>query len=326
MKILITGITGLLGSYLAKRFISLGQIYGLKRKNSNLSLLGEFASKIHWHDGDITDIQSLEEAVKDKDLIIHAAGLVSFDPKDETKLMKINVEGTACLVNALLEMKSKKIIHISSISALGRNPGVTDLDENHKWSDSILNTPYAISKYMGELEIWRGAQEGLQVMAILPTVILGKISDQRSSTRIYDYVLDEKSYYPKGNINYIDVRDASELIFQLYQKDVWGERYILNNQSIPYKYFFEKMASAFGKKAPYKKLNTITLQLALCGSWIGRKIGFSKNILNGQTARLVQLDTNIDNSKVQKLLGYQYIPLEDTFVWATSNENNKAYV
>ena len=78
-KILITGITGLLGSYLAKSHAGKAQISGLKRQNSSTRLLGNLASQINWYEGEITDVELLIEACKDQDLVIHAAGMVSFD-------------------------------------------------------------------------------------------------------------------------------------------------------------------------------------------------------------------------------------------------------
>src|SRR5690606_13242616 len=215
MKILLTGITGLLGSYLAREFAKLGELHGLKRRGSKLDLLGGLAESINWHEGDINDYQFLEEIFDGMDLIVHSAGLVSYDSKDKEKLITVNVEGTANVVNVMLQKNLKKLIYISSVAALGRVSGISYVDENTKWTPSPLNTPYGISKYLGELEVWRGAQEGLDVMVFNPAVLLGKVTDQRSSTAIYDYVLAEDRFYPQGNINYVDVRDAAKMVLQI---------------------------------------------------------------------------------------------------------------
>lgn len=321
MKILITGINGLLGSYLAKTFAPIAEIHGLVRENSNLKLLGAMADKITLHKGDVMDYASLEAAFEDKDLIIHAAGLVSFEDRDKDKLFKINVEGTANVVNAMLDLGIQKLIHVSSVAALGRSPEAKVIDENHKWSDSQLNTAYAESKYLGELEVWRGVQEGLQAIVVNPSVLLGKISDNRSSTSIYQYVLEEKSYYPKGSINYLDVRDAAQLIYQLFEQQVWGERYILSKESISYQRFFEKMAGKFGKKVPNKKVTPTLLEIALWAGKIGKILGLTSSPINRQTAMLSQLNVHMANEKIQQLLDFSYTSLEDTLQWAQTNEN-----
>ncbi|WP_373496652.1 SDR family NAD(P)-dependent oxidoreductase [Aquiflexum sp.] len=321
MKILITGATGLFGSYLVKKFAQVGSIFALKRKSSSDKLLGDDASMINWIEGDILDPISLETAMEGIDMVIHVAGLVSFEPKDEDKLMEVNVTGTANVVNAMLEKGVKKLIHVSSVSALGRTVDTLTYDENSKWTASKFNTPYAISKYRAELEVWRGVQEGLQAMVIMPSVILGKITDDRSSTRIYHYVLEENKYYPQGTVNFIDVRDAVEITFQLYQKEQWNERFILNHKTIPYKDFFEEMAKAFGKNPPTKKLKSYQLRMALIAVGIARLLKLTKSPLNKQTALISQLEIYLENKKVNSLLNFRYTPLEQTFKWAKANES-----
>ncbi|WP_373521628.1 SDR family NAD(P)-dependent oxidoreductase [Aquiflexum sp.] len=320
MKILITGATGLFGSYLVKRFAHEGSIFALKRKNSSEKLLGDDASTINWIEGDILDPISLETALESIDMVIHVAGLVSFDSNDEDKLMEVNVTGTSNIVNAMLEKGVKKLIHVSSISALGRTVDTVTYDENSKWTASKYNTPYAISKYRAELEVWRGVQEGIQALVIMPSVILGKITDERSSTQIYHYVLEENKYYPQGTVNFIDIRDAVEITFQLYQKEQWGERFILNHKTILYKEFFEKMAIAFEKKPPFQKLKSFQLRLALIAVGIGRILKLTKSPLNKQTAMISQLEIYLENGKVNSILDFKYTPLEQTFQWAKANE------
>ena len=316
MKILITGITGLFGSYLAKEFAGLGEIHGFRRSNSSTRLLDNVEFPITWHEGKLSDIESLEDAMTGMDLVIHAAGKVSFDSKEADSLHRINVAGTTNLVNAMLNTGVKKLVHISSVSAIGRSPELMKLDEDFKWVETPLNTDYGVSKYLAELEAWRGEQEGLDLIVVNPSILLGKISDDRSSTDIYHYVIDENSYYPKGNLNYIDVRDAARQVRELVEKEVWGERFILNKESIPYKEFFEKMALVFGKKAPNKAVSPVMLKVAVFFNTVFRKIGLSKSPLNKKTAMISQQKVFFDSSKVNKLLGSPYHSLEDTFEWS----------
>lgn len=316
MKIFITGITGLLGSYVAKEFAPLGEIHGFKRSSSSLRLLEDVDFPIQWHEGSMSDVDSIDKALEGIDLVIHCAGLVSFLSKDEDQLFDVNVKGTTNLVNAMLYSGVKKLIHVSSVAALGRNPEQKVVDENHKWAESPFNTKYGISKYMGELEVWRGEQEGLDIIVVNPSVLLGKIQDDRSSTSIYSYVLKNSTYYPKGSINYLDVRDAARLMRMLFEKGSWGNRFILNKESLKYQEFFSKMASAFNKKAPSKPVTDFLLKIGLMFLSLGRSLGLTKNPLNKQTAMISQQDITFENKKIKELLDYQYIPLEETFLWA----------
>ena len=319
MKILLTGITGLLGSYLAREFSTLGELHGLKRKESNPKLLGELAESVIWHEGDLNDYQSLEEAFSGMDLVVHAAGLVSYDPKDKDKLITVNVEGTANVVNVMLQKDIKKLIYISSVAALGRVAGVSYVDEHIKWTPSPLNTPYGISKYLGELEAWRGAQEGLDVMIFNPSVLLGKVSDQRSSTAIYDYVLAENRFYPQGSLNYIDVRDAASMVLQLYHYGQWNQRYILNKESISYRLFFEQMAAAFSRKPPTRQVSGWMLEVALLWMRAISVFKVQKSPLNEQTARLSQQSITFGNLKATQAAQFEYNALKDTLEWAKGN-------
>lgn len=316
MQILITGITGYFGSQLAKEFCQLGQIHGLKRKNSRLDLLTGTSFPVKWHEGDITDLDSLLDAMKGIDLVIHAAGMVSFSPKEEDILYKINSEGTANLVNAMLATGVKRLVYISSIAAIGRTTEIKEYDETFKWVDSPLNSGYALSKYWGELEVWRAEQEGLETLVINPSVLLGKSSYEKSSGSIYQYVLKGNLFFPNGTINYIDVRDAATITRLLVEKNAWGERFILNKEGKSYQEFFALVAKIFETKAPSIRISNTLLTLALPIIGILRRLGLSKSPINRQLAINAQQKINYSNAKVQALLNYDYYPLEDTLKWA----------
>ncbi|MCU0400953.1 MAG: NAD-dependent epimerase/dehydratase family protein [Algoriphagus sp.] len=316
MQILITGITGYFGSQLAKEFSQLGQIHGLKRKNSRLDLLTGSTFQVQWHEGDITDMDSLLDALKGIDLVIHSAGMVSFSPKEEDLLYKINSEGTANVVNAMLATGVKRLVHISSIAAIGRTTQIKEYDENFKWVDSPLNSGYALSKYWGELEVWRAEQEGLETLVINPSVLLGKASYEKSSGSIYQYVLRGNLFFPKGTINYIDVRDAASITRLLVEKNAWGERFILNKECKSYQEFFALVAKIFETKAPSIRISNTLLTLALPIIGILRSLGLSKSPINRQLAINAQQKINYSNAKVQALLNYDYYSLEDTLKWA----------
>lgn len=317
MNILITGITGLFGSQLAREFSQLGKIHGLMRENSDQRLLEQL--DIQWHVGELSNVESLLEALRGIDLVIHSAGMVSFSSKDKEKLYEVNTIGTANLVNAMLAAGVKKLVHVSSVAAIGRSPELDQIDEDFKWIESPLNTEYAVSKYWAELEAWRGEQEGLQLIVVNPSVLLGKASYGKSSTAIYSYVLEENKFYPKGDLNYIDVRDAASLTRMLVEKQVWGERFILNRESISYRSFFAEIATVFGKKAPQFALPTWLISIGAITISVLRTVGLSKSPLNKQTAMISQQKIRFDNSKIQNLLGFSYFPLRESLEWAKEN-------
>ncbi|MCH7407974.1 NAD-dependent epimerase/dehydratase family protein [Belliella sp. DSM 111904] len=318
MKILITGATGLVGRYLIEKFKDQGEIFATKRPESIISGLDKYP--ITWLEADIRDYQAIEAALEGIDLVIHAAALVSYESKDADLLVKTNVEGTSNLVNAMLEKGIKKLIQISSVAALGRSPEIEIIDENHKWVESPLNTPYAISKYQADLEVWRAAQEGLDILMVYPSLVLGKITDKRSSAQIYQYVIQENKYYPEGTVNYVDVRDLSEAVYLLFKANKWGEQYIVSADAISYKDFFEKVANATGKKAPYKAINPTSLKVLLFFTKIFKALGVRKIPLNSQTAMLAQRKVKHVNHKLLQGIQLQFRKLEETLSWSTKVE------
>ena len=316
-KILITGITGLLGSYLAKSYAGKAMISGLKRANSSTKLLGELSKQINWYEGEITDVELLIEACKDQDLVIHAAGLVSFDDSKKEALLETNAQGTACLVNAMLATECDHLVFISSVAALGRENNL-NINEDQKWINSDLNTPYAISKHLAELEVWRGAQEGLEVIVFNPSILLAKIDDERSSSQIYKYVSEGNRYYPLGDINYIDIRDAVGLITSLISSGPWGDRFIINKETIPYQSFFEEMAAVFKLPAPNKPLNNWIAKIVVNWSLFYNYFAKNKIPISRQTIQSAQTKIKYDNTKIRELTNYSFTPLAETFKWAVS--------
>lgn len=316
MNILITGITGLFGSHLAREFGKLGIIHGLRQERSDLGLLQDLDFEIHWHQGELSDMDSLLEALQGIDLVIHSAGCVSFSPQDEDKLYQVNRQGTANVVNAMLHSGVKALVHVSSVAAIGRSTELSTLDEDFIWTESPLNTPYALSKYWAELEAWRGGQEGLDLIVVNPSVLLGKANAGRSSTLIYSYVLEQKNYFPKGDINYIDVRDAAKITRSLVEAQAWGSRFILNAASIPYQEFFAEVAKVFGKKAPSRPIQDWMISIASLGLGLIRLLGLEKNQVTKQVLRVSQQKIRFDNSKVQKMLDHRYFTLRESLEWA----------
>ena len=126
-----------------------------------------------WIQGDILDVCLLEDAMQDVEQVYHCAALVTFNPRKKSALHKINVEGTANIVNAALTTGVKKLLHVSSVSALGRKRNEQIVTEEAHWEDETNNSTYGRSKYFAELEVWRGITEGLHAVIVNPTIILG---------------------------------------------------------------------------------------------------------------------------------------------------------
>src|SRR4051812_5685090 len=174
--VLVTGGTGFLGAYIIKELVEKGYaVRAIRREGSKLPFYvpENVLSAVEWVEGDVLDVMSLEDAMEGVDTIVHAAAVVSFYKSQHAKMLKVNVEGTANVVNVALERGVKRIVHISSVAALGRALDGETVTEDKKWSDDKLNSGYALSKYRAEVEVWRGISEGLEGVILNPSIILG---------------------------------------------------------------------------------------------------------------------------------------------------------
>jgi dihydroflavonol-4-reductase len=319
--VFITGINGLVGSFLAKYFLSKGEkVAGLVRSNADLSLLKDVQNQIEWYEGDVLDVLSLEEPVRKADKIIHAAAIVSFAEKDKDLMFKVNVEGTANVVNTCLSAGGKYLCFISSVAALGRkiptNPTSFDeaitIDENQQWVDSPLNSNYAKTKYHAELEVWRGIAEGLRAFIVNPSVILGEADWSKSSTQLFKYIYDEKKFYPEGSLNYIDVKDLAKIVYQLFDNQIDNERFVLSTAVIQYKDFFDLIAKNFDRKAPSIRISSgisnILWRIEALRSWFTRKAP----LITKETALSSSLHFYYSNKKIKQFLQFEFNTLEST--------------
>ncbi len=291
----------------------------LCRPSSDRRLLEGAGHELTWIEGDIMDITGLEKAFATVDMVVHAAAMVSFIPRQKKLMHKVNVEGTANVVNACLYSSVKKLCHISSVAALGR-PEVrqkgsrepVEINEGQRWTDSSSNSNYAITKYHAELEVWRGIAEGLNAVILNPSVILGEGDWHKSSTRLFKYIHDEKPFYTDGLLNYVDVADVSEAACRLLFSDISGERFIVNGGTIPYQKFFSDTASAFGKKAPRWKVSPVLAELVWRFEALRTFITGSAPLLTRETARAAQHHYRFNGQKLSSATGIVYRSLEDT--------------
>jgi len=319
-NILITGITGLLGSFTARRFLKEGfNVIGLKRINSDLSLLQDIENQIVWHEGDVLDILALEKALEQAKYVVHAAALVSFAPKDRDEMFKTNVEGTINVVNLCLAKRINRLCFVSSVAALGRktpNENPTNhflkIDEKSTWEDNPLNSNYAKTKYLAEMEVWRGQSEGLNSVIVNPSVILGEADWNKSSTQLLKYAYDEHIFYPAGNLNFVDVEDVVTCIYQLMISDISNERFILSAGQIPYKDFFEKVASRFHKKAPSTVLNKTFTGIVWRLEAIKSFFTGNAPLITKETALSSNHSFDYRNDKIRKALNFSFRDLDNS--------------
>ncbi len=313
--VFLTGGTGLLGQYIID---SLGrQGYKIRALCRNLATLpAHLRPKATWVEGDLHDIPALEAHMEGCDYVIHGAGKVSYQSSDKKELFATNVEGTANIVNIALAYPIRKFIHISSIAALGRSKDKLTIDEQAQWQETDLNTYYAKTKYLGELEVWRGVAEGLSAVVVQPSIVLGAGDWTQSSTQIFQYVWREKGYYPQGQLSYVDVRDVAEVITRLLPTEATAERYIVSAGEASYLELFTQIAQRFGKKPPHKRMTPLLGAIAWRWYYLKSLLFGGKPLVSRETVMLGKNDYAYQNDKVRKALDFHFRDLSDTLDWA----------
>jgi dihydroflavonol-4-reductase len=317
--IAITGANGLLGSFIIRKLLETNQPFiAIKRKDSDTSLLDDIVDKITWRDAAVEDFTSLSEAFENVTHVIHTAAVVSFNPRESELILKVNIEGTQNVVNACLNAGVKRMIHISSVAALGRQKNQTVITEENKWIDSALNSTYAYSKYQAELEVFRGQEEGLSTLIVNPSVILAPSDWTKSSSQLFKYVWTQKFFYINGSLNYVDVRDVSSIVCKLLHSKIESERFILNGGSISFKEFFDRIGNQFKKRAPFLKLNKTFLTVIAFLESLRSVLVRSKPLITPETARLANTRFLYDNAKIKKTLNFEFQTIDSTIQWCCS--------
>ncbi|TAE69661.1 MAG: NAD-dependent epimerase/dehydratase family protein [Bacteroidetes bacterium] len=311
--IFITGITGLVGSWIARELLAQNHtIIALKRSDADISFIKDIEQKIEWIEGDIFDVAVLAKAIEKSEYVIHAAAMVSFAPKDRKIMYETNVEGTKNMVNVALDFPLKKFLFISSIAALGRSKNTEIITEKNEWEDSPLNSFYAKTKFWAELEVWRAESEGLKVAVLNPSIVLGEANWEKSSTQLFRYAYQQKSFYPQGTINYIDVKDLAKISVKLLFSDIVGEKFVANAGKTTYLDFLTKTAHLLNKKPPTKPVKKWMGELA----WrIGAIYSFFTGkapLITKETARSSQNDFSYSHQKIKQTFDFEFTPLENT--------------
>ena len=309
--VLVTGATGLLGSHLIKELLKEGK--KIKALYRNEEAIKSFAKSdlVSWVKADILDISSLEDAMQQVSEVYHCAALVSFNPKKKEELIKINVEGTANVINACLNAGVQKLVHVSSVAALGRMREDETINETMNWTEETSNSVYGQSKYLAEMEVWRGIAEGLKAIMVNPTIILGAGIWTNGSTEIFKSVYEEFPFYTEGITGFVDVEDVSKVMVQLMNSDLNAQRFIVSAENKSYKDLFALIADNFKRKrAKYKVTPFIA---GIVWRWEAIKSLFSGKgpLLTKETAATALAKVYFDNSSLLNVLpAFSYTPIE----------------
>jgi len=329
--ILVTGGTGLVGSHL---------LYNLCKTNSKViaiyrnkdtqcvtkeifKLYNSLATYQHiiWKKADITDITELEHAFLDITHVYHAAAMVSFRSKDAENLRKINIEGTANIVNLCITHKIKKLCYVSSIATVAKTPGKEFIDETCEWAPEGNHSDYSISKFGAEMEVWRGSQEGLNVVIVNPGVIFGFGAWNVNSSKLITQIKKGFPFYTEGVVGVVGVKDVVVAMIELMNSNIKSKRFILVAANKSYKTIFSLIAKQLNVSPPKIKVSKFFTEIAWRLNLFLSLITFDTVNLGiyKYTSKSAHNKRYYNGSKIEKSIDFNYT-LFDTVIQNICNK------
>lgn len=310
--ILVTGGAGLVGKELIIQLLAQGK--RVKAIYNKTRITGITDTRLVEVQCDILDVIRLEEIMEGVDEVYHCAGLVAFAPKELSRLFKINVEGTANMVNAALNTGVRKMLHVSSIAALGRPVDPNKLsDEKMDFTTRTDTSNYGKSKFLGELEIWRGIAEGLPAVIINPSLIIGAGNWDEGSTELFKSVYNEFPWFTEGTTGFVDVRDVAKAMIMLMASDITSQRFIVSAENALFKNVLGMIAKGFNKKPASRKVTPFLAAFVWRLEALKCRFTGKAPMVTKETAATAMATQKFNNNKLTEWLpSFSYHALPDT--------------
>ncbi|HEY1025029.1 MAG TPA: NAD-dependent epimerase/dehydratase family protein [Sphingobacteriaceae bacterium] len=309
--ILVTGATGFLGSEVVRQLVQQNApVIALKRRASKIP---ETLSSlpITWRNADLLNYFELEEALEGITHVYHCAARISFDPAEKKQMIRVNTESTANIANLCLD-KGIRLLHVSSVSAVGDAKNGAPITEKDHWAFSAQQSGYSISKYESEMEVWRAHAEGLDAVIVNPSVIIGRHCSKEGSSKLFETVKKGLRFYPSGSCGLVDVEDVARCMIRLMDSRVSGERFIINAENWAYRDLFSQIAADLDKKPPMIHARPWMLKLAastgnLMSAFRNKRFG-----LTAETAISASRVRIYSNKKIKEAIGIEFKPIRQS--------------
>ena len=319
-KVFVTGAAGFIGSHVVRRLAEEGcEVVALVLGNDpGRSLLGwpqELSQRVTRVDGDLTDPHRLAEQMQGASLVIHLAAIYAIWLERPALMWEVNVEGTRHVMRAAKAAGVRRVVHTSSIAAIGSRPGMELADEEVGFNDWAIADDYVLSKYVSELEALAFNGDELEVVSVNPAFPFGANDTGPTPTgkMVADSLAGRMPFVVEGGFNAVDVRDVAEghLLGAMFGKP--GRRYILGGHNVEYREFSAKVAAMAGTKPPRVVVPTPVIRGA------GQVLGFvadhltrKKPMMTGRSVAYLSgrwLWFSIERARTE--LGYAPRPLEE---------------
>jgi dihydroflavonol-4-reductase len=317
MNTLITGADGMLGTSLVHLLLERGHnITAFIHPESKSTTLDNLDIKKVY--GDILNPHTLDDAMKEVDVVVHAAASTALWPSRSEFVKKINIEGTRNIIDKVLQHNISKLIYVgsaSSVNATKKKYG------KHSFPGAKYGLDYIDSKYEAFKEVMKAAKEkNLPVTVILPTFMIGPFDSQVGSGKLLmNFIEGYIKMYPKGGRNFVHVKDVAKSIANSIAKETTGNNYVIGNENMSFKSFLKIAAEVTNKKElKLKSPSWIVLTAGMAGSLYGRILK-KEPILTYRMARVSCDKQFVNCANSLKELDVNPTPIktaiEDSYSW-----------
>lgn len=334
MKTLVTGASGFIGSAVVRRLLARDRAVrvleepGLRPRVDVLAGLD-----VERVPGDVLDREAVDRALRGCDVLYHLAAIYSmWDPHPE-RIYEVNVEGTKTVLWAAYRAGLRKVVHTSSIAAVGRRERqeAEPADERCQFGplDWQQGSAYIRSKWLSERDALRFAREGLPLVVVNPAFPFGVGDVAPTPTGGYIvHALHRRmpGYFP-GGFCVIDVEDLAEGHVLAEERGRAGERYILGNHNLDYRCFYEALVRVAGVRFPLRRLPaSLCTAVGRSLEWTAEHLTHRTPLSTYKTALQVCRFLYFDNAKARAELGLPSTPLEATLERAVRWFRDHGYV
>ncbi len=323
MNVLVTGATGFLGANLVHHLVARGdQVRVLKRPKTPPTLLQGLPVEIV--EGDVSDFDSLLRACRGVEGVYHVAGLVSYWRPKRHRLFRVNIDGPRNVVEAAARSGVRRVVHTSSIAAIGFRADGQPSDEDTAFNWEHLDVGYPISKWLGEQEALKGIEKGVEVVVVNPALIFGPRDIRWNAGRMFKLVAERRTIrIPQGSTTTCDVDDVCAGHIAAMERGQSGRRYILGGERLGYAALFEMVADAMGRKADIRRVPFWVAYAASFGADLVSRLNGKEPPITPELMRVARHSRHYSSQRAIRELSYPQTPLrrtlEKTWRWYKDN-------
>ncbi len=311
LRVLVTGGTGFVGSRVVEALVARGdRVRVLHRASSSMAALDGLP--VEHCLGDILDPKSVEQAVAGCDLVFHVAGLAAYWRASRDEVYRVNVEGSRVVMQACLQAGTPRVVHTSSVAAIGFRSDGKPADEETAFDPISASFAYGDSKHRAEAEVLAAVDGGLSAVIVNPAVVIGAGDHNMiSGSALVEFARGHVPASPPGGACMVDVDAVVQGHLAAAERGRAGERYILGGENLTHRQTAEIMASVTGRKAPRLVLPNWSLGPAAAAVDLFNRLNPRPPKVTGEQIRIMGIACYYDSSKAVRELSFALLPLRD---------------